>query len=85
MKNWIAGEIQDFQAMNEALLGREKIMKDKIATEQRMRNRQEEMNVVSSGKKTFKLIVKGILGQTKDVAALTAEIEEVMISELMSL
>jgi hypothetical protein len=42
-----------------------------------MRSKQEEVDVLSAGKKTFFQVVKGFIGQQKDVSTLMAEIEEV--------
>lgn len=51
---WIKGEMQDMLSMQEALDGRERLIKEKQATESKMRSRQSEVDVMSAGKKTLK-------------------------------
>lgn len=61
--------------MYDALLGREQVMKSQLSTEQKKRDDQKEMEKVSSGKTTFKSLLKSKSKKEESVLNLKSAIE----------
>lgn len=72
---WIKGELLDLQGMKDALEGRETVIKAMMATEQKKRNAQLELDKLQAGKKSFKSVLKGAIGKNKDADTLNMTIE----------
>lgn len=60
---WIKGEMLDIQGMIDAIKGREIVMKKQIATENKRRDDQEELEKISLGKTTLKSFFKSKAGK----------------------
>lgn len=72
---WIKGELLDIKGMNDALLGREQVVKMLSATEGKKRSDQSELEKLSQGKKTIKSIFKSKSSKENDILNLQAAIE----------
>lgn len=72
---WIKGELLDIKGMNEALQGREQVVKMLSATESKKRNDQQELEKLNLGKKTLKSIFKSKSSKENDMLNLQASIE----------
>lgn len=72
---WIKGELLDIKGMNEALQGREQVVKMLSATEAKKRNDQQELEKLNLGKKTLKSIFKSKSSKENDMLNLQANIE----------
>jgi hypothetical protein len=66
----------DIQGMIDAMKGREKIMKQQIACENKKRDDQSELEKLSLGKATLKSFFKSKSGKEKDILNLQANIEQ---------
>ena len=73
---WIKGELLDIQGMIDALKGHSLVLKRQIATEDKRRENQEELEKLSLGKKTFKSFFMSKEGREKDILRLQGDIEQ---------
>lgn len=64
---WLKGELLDLKGLNEALLGREQVVKQQSATESKKRNDQYELEKLSQGKTTLKSIFKSKSSKENDI------------------
>jgi len=72
---WLKGEFLDVQGMYDGLMGRESVMKSQLATEQKKRDDQKELNKMSEGKKTIKSIFKSKSQKESGILSLKAGLE----------
>ena len=55
---WLKGESLDVIGMYNGIMGRETVIKNQLAAEQRKRDNEKELNKLSEGKTTIKSIFK---------------------------
>ncbi len=72
---WLKGELLDIKGMNEALLGREQVVRMLSTTESKKRTDQAELEKLSQGKKTIKSIFKSKSSKENNILTLQAAIE----------
>lgn len=72
---WLKGELLDLKGINEALLGREQVVKMQAATESKKRSDQVELEKLSQGKQTLKTFFKSKSSKENDILNLQAAIE----------
>jgi len=72
---WLKGELLDLKGMNDAIQGRETVVKLQIATEQKKRNDMTEVDKLSAGKATLKSFFKSKSSKENDILNLQAGIE----------
>lgn len=64
---WLKGELLDLKGLNEALLGRELVVKMQSNTDSKKRSDQVELEKLSQGKTTFKSIFKSKSSKDQDI------------------
>lgn len=72
---WLKGELLDLKGMNEALTGREQVVKMQSATESKRRSDQAELEKLNQGKTSIKNIFKSKSGKLSEITKLETEIE----------
>lgn len=72
---WLKGEFLDIQGMNDCLIGRENVMKAQIATENKKKSDQKELEKLSQGKKTLKSVFKSKSSKESTILSLQAALE----------
>lgn len=72
---WLKGELLDLRGINEALLGREQVVKMQSNVESKKRSDQVELEKLSQGKTTLKSIFKSKSSKENDILNLQAAIE----------
>lgn len=73
--HWCKGELSDIEALNNALLSKEKILARIQSTEKKKTSQQSDLDTVAAGKKSVTTIMKS----QKDTGNMTAKIEAVSI------
>lgn len=68
---WIKGEIYDLQALNDWILGRDRLFKKKQKLESKRRNDQSTLNKINQGKTTLKTLFQGEGGKQVTVTNLS--------------
>ena len=72
---WLKGELLDLKGLNEALTGRENVVKQQSASESKKRSDQQELEKLSQGKTTLKSIFKSKSSKESEILNLQAAIE----------
>ena len=72
---WLKGELLDLKGLNEALSGRETVVKQQSATESKKRSDQQELEKLSQGKTTLKSLFKSKSSKETEILSLQATIE----------
>lgn len=72
---WLKGEYLDIKGMYEAINGREQVMKSQLATQQKRKTDETELNKLSEGKTTFKSLLKSKSQKESNILALKANLE----------
>ena len=74
--NWIQGEINDIEALQEAIQGRDKTVSIKNKIETKKKADSEELNKLNAGKKTIKSIFKSSSGKQAKITVLSSNISQ---------
>jgi dGTP triphosphohydrolase len=72
---WLKGELLDLKGLNEALLGRETVVKQQSNAESKKRSDQQELEKLSQGKTTLKSLFKSKSSKETEILSLQASIE----------
>lgn len=72
--NWIIGEINDIEALQEAIKGRDHILNTKKKIESKKNSDTEELNKLNAGKKTLKTLFKSSSGKQAKITVLSSNI-----------
>lgn len=72
---WLKGELLDLKGLNEALTGRENVVKMQSATESSKRNDGQELDKLSQGKATLKSFFKSKSSKESSILSLQSSIE----------
>ena len=72
---WLKGELLDLRGINEALLGREQVVKQQSSAESKKRSDQQELEKLTQGKTTLKSVFKSKSSKENDILNLQAAIE----------
>ncbi|CDW91301.1 px domain containing protein [Stylonychia lemnae] len=72
---WLKGELLDLKGINEALLGRELVVKQQSQCESKKRTDQQELEKLSQGKTTIKSIFKSKSSKESEITNLQTLIE----------
>ena len=72
---WLKGELLDLKGLNEALSGRETVVRQQSATEAKKRSDQQELEKLSQGKTTLKSLFKSKSSKETEILSLQATIE----------
>ena len=72
---WLKGELLDLRGLNEALLGREQVVKQQSSAESKKRSDQQELEKLTQGKTTLKSVFKSKSSKENDILNLQAAIE----------
>lgn len=72
---WFKGELLDLKGINEALAGREMVVKQQSATESKKRSDQAELEKLSQGKTTLKSFFKSKSSKENDILSLQNAID----------
>ena len=72
---WLKGELLDLKGINEALLGREQVVKQQSACESKKRSDQAELDKLNQGKTSIKNIFKSKSSKLSEITKLEGEIE----------
>jgi len=74
--NWVTGEIQDIECLQEAIKGRDNIMGIKNKILSKKKSDSEELEKLNQGKKTFKTIFKSASGKQAKITVLSSNISQ---------
>lgn len=72
--NWIVGEINDIESLQEAIKGRDHIHSTKKKIESKKNSDTEELNKLNAGKKTLKTLFKSSSGKQAKITVLASNI-----------
>jgi sorting nexin-1/2 len=72
---WIKGELLDVRGMMDAMNGRDAVIQKQLKTEQKIRDKQKELDKMTLGKTTLKSFFKTKSGVEKDILNYQADIE----------
>ncbi len=72
---WLKGELLDIKGIQDAIIGRDTVVKLQISTEQKKRNDQTELEKLNLGKATIKSFFKSKSSKENDALNLQAAIE----------
>lgn len=72
---WIKGELLDVRGMMDAMSGRDAVIQKQLKTEQKIRDKQKELDKMTLGKTTLKSFFKTKSGVEKDILNYQADIE----------
>jgi len=73
---WIIGEINDIEALQEAIQGRDKTLSIKHKLETKKKSDTEELNKLNAGKKTMSTIFKSSSGKQAKITVLSSNISQ---------
>lgn len=72
---WIKGELLDVRGMMDAMSGRDGVIQKQLKTEQKIRDKQKELDKLTLGKTTLKSFFKSKSAVEKDILNYQADIE----------
>lgn len=72
---WLKGELLDLKGLNEALAGRETVVKQQSAAESKRRSDQQELEKLNQGKTTLKTLFSSKSSKEAGILNLQAAIE----------
>ncbi len=72
---WFKGELLDLKGLQDALIGRENVIRQQSSTESKKRSDQVELEKLSQGKTTLKSIFKSKSSKESDITNLGNSIE----------